>query len=77
MQKRARGREATVKSAASHLKKQNSFRAPHYLFANEEKRRWAGPGGGGDGLIAPSSLLPSIRSSVKRSDKKITRPEEE
>ena len=44
-----------MKSASSHLEKENPFRAPHYyLFANEEKGRWAG---------APSSLLPSVRLS--------------
>ena len=67
-----REREATVKSASSsHLEKQNPFRAPHYLFANEEKGRWAG--GLGQALLPP--FYSSIRSSVKRSDKKSTRPE--
>ena len=54
-----REREATVKSASSsHLEKQNPFRAPHYLFANEEKGRWAG----GQALLLPS-ILPSVRLS--------------
>ena len=43
----------------SHLEKQNPSRAPHYLFANEEKGRWAA----GD-LIAPSSLPPFFPSSL-------------